>query len=116
MIRHLSLAIFASLAFASSASAEQVEITAQAKAARAEFLLSAIPPGPAAAICLVDTGVNVNPDTSNVIARLSVSGPASDESPTLHGTQMAMYIGAPLNGFGMVGMWPHARDGQRPGQ
>ena len=48
-------------------------ITAQAKAARAEFLLTATPPGPAAAICLVDTGVNSQPGHDGRHRRVSIS-------------------------------------------
>ena len=104
----VALIIFALIA-TDTARSEQVDVTAQAKAAHAEFLLRAVPPGPAATICLVDTGVNVNPDTSGVIARLTLTGAATDRSPTLHGTQMAMFIGAPVNSYGMVGLWPSAR-------
>ena len=109
MIRPILASTLAALALAAPAAAEQVDVTSQAKAARAEFLLSAIPPTPAAAICMVDTGVNVNPDTSSVIARLKVSGQATDQSPTWHGTQIAMFIGAQANRYGMVGLWPAAR-------
>jgi hypothetical protein len=109
MIRALFTAFAIALLGASPAAADQVEITAQAKAARADFLLRATPPGPAATICLVDTGVNPNADTPGLIDRISLEGPVSDESPTLHGTRMAMFIGAPSNGFGMVGIWPAAR-------
>jgi hypothetical protein len=85
-------------------------VTAQAKATRAEFLLRVTPPATPAAICLVDTGVNATPDTAGVFARLSLPKlDGSDQSPTLHGTQTAMFMGAQSNGFGMVGLWPHAR-------
>ena len=109
MIKPFFLAVASSLALASSAAAEPIEITAQAKAAKAEFLLRAAPPGAAATICLVDTGVNVNADTTGVVARMAMTGATSDQSPSLHGTQMAMFLGAPSNGFGMVGLWPSAR-------
>jgi hypothetical protein len=109
MTRAVFIALVIALLGAAPAAAEQVEITAQAKAAHAEFLLRATPPAPAATICVVDTGVNVNPDTVGVIGRLALTGEASDQSRTLHGTQMAMFIGGPSNGFGMVGIWPFAR-------
>jgi hypothetical protein len=109
MIRSLSLALGLLLLAAAPAHAEQVELTAQARAADAEFLLTATPPRSAATICMVDTGVNVNPDTSGVIARLTISDAPSDQSPTLHGTQMAMFISAQRNAFGTVGFWPAAR-------
>jgi hypothetical protein len=95
--------------FASTAAAE-VTATAQAQTANAAFLATAVPPGPAAGICLVDTGVDVNPDTSHVVARLALDGDvATDGSPTKHGTSMAMFMGAGRNGFGTVGLFPAAR-------
>ena len=94
---------------ATPAAADPVEITAQARSARAEFLRTATPPGPAATICIVDTGADSNPDTAGVIGRLSISGEVSDQSPTLHGTTTAMFIGGSSNNWGMVGLWPAAR-------
>jgi hypothetical protein len=91
------------------ARAEYKTTTAQALAAHAEWLPYAPPPpnGPAA-VCLVDTGVDLNPDTtSNVIARIALDGgDPSDLSDSKHGTQMAMVMGAPINDWGMVGFWP----------
>jgi hypothetical protein len=109
MIRTLLVVALAALTLAAPAAAEQVEITAQANAARAAFLLGATPPATVAAICMVDTGVNATPDTTAVIARLALEGEVTDRSPTLHGTQMAMFIGAARNQYGMVGLWPSAR-------
>jgi hypothetical protein len=109
MIRAFLVAAFASLVFVGPAAAEQVEITAQARAARAAFLLGATPPGPPVAVCMVDTGVNVTPDTTAVVARLALEGEVTDRSPTLHGTQIAAFIGASRNQYGMVGLWPTAR-------
>jgi hypothetical protein len=105
----LGLVLGSSLVSAVPASAETVGLTAQAKAARAEFLLTATPPASAAAICLVDTGVTLNPDTPGVVDRIALEGDPSDLGQTGHGTRMAMYIGAPANGWGMVGVWPAAR-------
>src|SRR4051812_17772016 len=96
-------------AAASPAAAEYKTTTAQALAAHAEWLPYAPPPpNGAAAVCLVDTGVDLNPDTaSNVIARIALDGgDPSDLSDSKHGTQMAMVIGAPINDWGMVGAWP----------
>jgi hypothetical protein len=107
--RALLLALSFWLAAAAPAAAEPVEISAQARAARAEFLLTATPPAPVATICLVDTGVNVNPDTAGVIDRIALQGDPADHGATPHGTTMAMFIGAPANGWGMVGIWPSAR-------
>jgi hypothetical protein len=88
----------------------EVTATAQAQTANAAFLARAVPPGPAAGVCLVDSGVDVNPDTSHVVARLALDGDdATDGSPTKHGTSMAMVMGAGLNGFGAVGLFPAVR-------
>jgi hypothetical protein len=109
VIRPLAAAVALLLAVAAPARAEPVEITAQARGARATFLLNATPPGPAAAICLIDSGVNDTPDTAAVVGRFAVDGETSDRSPTLHGTEIASVIGAPRNEYGMVGFWPSAR-------
>jgi hypothetical protein len=88
----------------------EVIATTQAQIANAAFLATAVPPGPAAGVCLVDTGVDVNPDTSHVVARLAMEGDvATDDDPTKHGTSMAMVIGAGRNGFGTVGLFPAVR-------
>jgi hypothetical protein len=58
---------------------------------------------------MVDTGVNETPDTTAVIGRLALSDDAHDRSPSLHGTQVAAFMGAALNGYGMVGLWSAAR-------
>src|SRR3954468_20692327 len=94
------------------ADAEYQKTTSQALAAHAEWLPYAPPPpNGAAAVCLVDTGVDLNPDTaSNVIARIALDGgDPSDLSDSKHGTQMAMVMGAPINDWGMVGFWPAVR-------
>jgi hypothetical protein len=109
MTRRLLIACAFALTIAAPAHAEPVEVTSQAKATRATFLLSSQVPRTAAAVCLVDTGVNDTPDTVGLVARFAFEGDAKDTSPTLHGTQMAMFIAAPRNGYGMVGLWPTAR-------
>jgi hypothetical protein len=95
-----------SLVFASSAPAEEV-FTSQAAAANATDSTWIPAPPQRAAVCIVDTGNDPNPDTSNVVARLSVDGePGTDRSPDHHGTLMSMIAAAPYNGFGMVGAAP----------
>jgi len=92
-----------------SADAETLS-TAQARDAGAEFLATAPPPASIGAICMVDTGVDQTPDTEGVQARISLwDDVVSDASPTRHGTLVATLIAAPLNGWGMVGIWPAAR-------
>src|SRR3954463_7661841 len=106
------LATLAVVTGAPPAHAEYKTTTSQALAAHAERLPSAPPPANgAAAVCLVDTGVDLTPDTaSNVIARIALDGgDPSDLSPSKHGTQMAMVMGGPINDWGMVGFWPGVR-------
>jgi hypothetical protein len=95
-----------SLAFASAACAEEV-FTSQAESANATDSTWIPAPAQRASVCIVDTGNDPNPDTSNVVARLSVDGePGTDRSPDHHGTLMSMIAAAPYNGFGMVGAAP----------
>lgn len=88
----------------------ETAITAQAVADNGGFLAYAPPPGQRAGMCLVDTGVNLNPDTESVVVeRVALDGGSGgDASPTLHGTVLAMMAGAPANGWGMVGTAPNA--------
>ncbi|MBO9531843.1 MAG: S8/S53 family peptidase [Solirubrobacteraceae bacterium] len=70
-------------------------------------------------ICLLDTGVNVTPDTpaddpdGPIVARLALDGGTGVAQGTEwqheHGTQMASIIAAPRNGYGTVGVFPQAR-------
>ncbi len=70
-------------------------------------------------ICLLDTGVNITPDTpadnpyGPIVARLALDGGSGTAQGTtfqhLHGTQMATVIGAPRNGTGTIGVFPQAR-------
>lgn len=85
-------------------------VTAQTIADNGAFLAYAPTPAQLAGICLVDTGVNLNPDTESVVVeRTAIDGGSGDDvSPTLHGTVLAMMAGAPANGWGMVGTAPHA--------
>ncbi len=92
------------LALPNSASAELTQ-TAQAVAAHGENAPWIAPPASKAALCIVDTGSDQLPDTSAVIARLSIDGETgTDADPDAHhGTQMAMVAAAPPNGWGTVG-------------
>jgi Subtilase family len=81
--------------------------TSQASRIGAEASTWAPPAARPAAICLVDTGVDTNPDTSSVVARLAVDGGAGEDvGASKHGTMMAMIAAAPRNGWGMVGIAP----------
>jgi Subtilase family len=89
-----------------SAHAEEV-FTRQAAAANATDSTWIPEPPKRAALCIVDTGNDPNPDTTNVIARFSVDGgDPGDLSPDHHGTLMSMIASAPYNGWGMVGAAP----------
>jgi hypothetical protein len=94
--------------------------TVQQAAANALFLQYAPPPASAGVVCLVDSGVNANPDTTPTLAgsyALSPNTNTGDELAALdpplpgghpdgHGTYMAMIAAAPANGWGMVGLAP----------
>lgn len=92
-----------------TASAE-TGITAQATADSGAFLPYAPAPAQLDGLCLVDTGVNLNPDTEGIVVeRVALDGGSgNDVSSTLHGTVLAMMAGAPANGWGMVGTAPRA--------
>lgn len=113
------LALAAALFAAAPSSASAVESampTVQARAVNAEWVPYLDPPPKPAAICLVDSGVDVTPDTpatspdGPIIARESLDGGTGESgggSP--HGTYMAMTAGAPVNDWGTVGLWPGVR-------
>ena len=84
--------------------------TTQAVADRGVFLDYAPAPTEPAGVCLVDTGVDINPDTSSsVIYREALDGGTpNDLDPQMHGTLMAMLMSAPENGWGTVGVAPNA--------
>jgi hypothetical protein len=98
------------LAAPGPAAAEEV-FTSQAAAANATASTWIPAPANPAAVCIVDTGVDPNPDTTNVIARLSVDGGDPGDVDTIghHGTLMAMIASAPYNGWGMVGAAPSVK-------
>ncbi|HMJ34797.1 MAG TPA: S8 family serine peptidase [Baekduia sp.] len=99
-------AIVLALLIAPSAHAEEI-FTGQATAAHATDSTWIPAPAQRAAVCVVDTGNDVSPDTVNVLDRLSVdSGDGADRNSDHHGTLMAMIASAPYNGFGMVGAAP----------
>ncbi|MGN6372375.1 MAG: S8 family peptidase [Solirubrobacteraceae bacterium] len=97
--------------------------TVQTSAASAAWLAYTPPPATPSVVCLVDSGVDPNPDTEEVvvgshalypetntgdeIARLAPRAQPGSH-PDGHGTLMAMLMAAPVNGWGMVGMAPSA--------
>ena len=106
----LALAMTMLAATTAPALASTPAVTTQAQAADAAFLAYA--PAPAAgagALCLVDTGVDSNPDTQpGLISATAVDGGSGgDADPQGHGTTMAMIAGAAGNG--MIGAWPRIK-------
>lgn len=100
----------AMLVLAEPALAATPAVTAQAQAASAAFLAYApAPPSGAGALCLVDTGVHANSDTSPglISATALDGGSGNDVDPQGHGTTMAMIAGAA--GVGMIGAWPQLK-------
>src|ERR1022692_3740399 len=98
------------LALLPTAAGAETAITAQAVADNGAFLPYAPAPAQLAGLCLVDTGVNLNPETAGVVVERTAldGGSGGDVSPSLHGTVLAMMAGAPANGWGMVGTAPRA--------
>jgi hypothetical protein len=83
-------------------------VSAQAHADNGAWLAFAPAPPAPAGVCLVDSGVRVNPDTApQLVDRMALDGgDPGDVSPIEHGTLMAMEAGAPANGWGMIGAAP----------
>jgi hypothetical protein len=88
----------------------EIVIPTQATADDGAFLPYAPPPAQLGGLCLVDSGVNLNPDTESIVSERSAidGGSGNDTSPTLHGTVLAMMAAAPANGWGMVGTAPRS--------
>ncbi len=87
-----------------------LRITAQAQQADATFLAYAPPPAAGAgALCLVDSGVDQNPDTTaGLIGSYAIdNGATTDVDPAGHGTTMAMIAGGA--GKGILGAWPQLK-------
>jgi hypothetical protein len=106
----LVVAVVLPLVAAHPALAATPAVTAQAQQADAAFLAYApAPAGGAGALCLVDTGVNSNPDTTaGLIGSYAIdNGTTTDVDPQGHGTTMAMIAGAAGNG--MIGAWPQIK-------
>ena len=96
--------------------------TVQQAAADALFLQYAPAPPVPGIVCLVDSGVDPDPDTTPILAgsyALSPNTNTEDELAALnpplpgghpdgHGTYMAMIAAAPANGWGMVGLAPRS--------
>jgi hypothetical protein len=84
--------------------------TSQLASDRGSPLPYSPPPPQPAGICMIDSGVNLNPSTQpEVVYREALDGgDPGDVSPIEHGTLMAMEAAAPPNGWGMIGAAPGA--------
>ncbi len=84
--------------------------TQQAISDNGQFLAFAPPPPTPVGICIVDSGVNLNPDTERTVVFRTALGEGNpgDVSVDEHGTLMAMFAAAPANGWGMIGAAPTA--------
>ena len=85
--------------------------TSQLQSDRGAFLPFVAPPSQPAAVCLIDSGVDVNPDTQPVLVDREAldGGDPGDVDPALHGTRMTMEAAAAAgNEWGMVGAAPTA--------
>ncbi|MGA2166422.1 MAG: S8 family serine peptidase [Solirubrobacteraceae bacterium] len=93
----------------------------QATAMHAAWLAYAPPPATSGVVCMVDSGVDPNPDTTAAVIGGQALSPNTDtldevaalsppvepgNHPDGHGTVMAMIMAAPVNGWGMVGIAP----------
>jgi hypothetical protein len=110
LILQLSLLIVSGLLALLTAPLAQAEevFTGQAAAANATDSAWIPAPGQKAAVCIIDTGNDVLPDTANVVARFAVNAGVTtgDMNPGKHGTLMSMIASAPYDGVGMVGAAP----------
>ncbi|HTW13465.1 MAG TPA: S8 family serine peptidase, partial [Solirubrobacteraceae bacterium] len=114
--RFLPLAVLLSATIALAAPADGAAAggspitTEQSKVADAAFLQYApAPSAGAGALCLVDSGVHPNPDTTpGLIYATSLDGATNDDvDPQGHGTIMAMTAGGA--GVGLRGAWPQLK-------
>lgn len=98
-----TLSVAALLAAPPSALAE-VERPRQGETANSLVLSYAPKPDEGGAVCIVDSGIDENPDTEEaILERTSVAGDSGSgedgDTDDRHGTSMAMVAGAPRNGW-----------------
>jgi serine protease len=87
------------------------------RVARVESLADAPAPPHPVAICFIDSGVDLTPDTEPVVvARSADDGgspddvwPAQEGAPAGHGSHVVTFAAGQVNGWGSSGVWPQAR-------
>ena len=110
-MRAAAATVAALLLAAAPASAASPAVTRQATTADGAFLdYAPPPPGGAGALCLVDTGVTANPDTTpGLVTATALDGSSgSDVDPRAHGTIDAATAGGSGQG-GLLGAWPQLK-------
>jgi Subtilase family len=101
--------ICAAVAAGSSVAAEIPFPPAQLRNDRGEQLPFVDPPAHTAGLCIIDSGVTLNPDLESVVVDREAldGGTPNDVDPMMHGTRMAMEAAAvPGNEWGTVGAAP----------
>jgi hypothetical protein len=84
-----------------------LNLPAQSAWMHADFLASLGAPTHTATLCLIDTGVDLNPGTeAALITREAVDGGSADDNVG-HGTMLTQSIAS--SGFGFSGLWPQVR-------
>lgn len=99
-------------ALAAPAVASELPFPSQQRVSdRGAFLSFASGPAEPAGLCIIDSGLTMNPDLESVVVDREAleGGSPEDVAPDLHGTRMAMEAAAvPGNDWGMVGAAPGA--------
>ena len=114
-VRRLAL-LAAALVFLSGAepaSADDSIPTAWQLQAGTAGLLTAPPPPEPVTICVIDTGVTPTPDLTITARSSTLPGTLDDVTAKPgqpgHGTTVAHFAAAAVNGWGGAGIFPHAR-------
>ena len=67
------------------------------------------PPGPGKPITIIDSGIDVaHPEFAGWAELLALNPQEPQPIGGVHGTAVASVVGAPVNGVGVVGIYPHA--------
>jgi len=92
-----------------AASTAQADAAPQIDSLQGSLLATAPAPPHTNSLCLIDTGVNVNPgDQAALIARSALDGGSPDDNVG-HGTLMADALATPAGAWGVTGLWPQVK-------